>query len=54
MVLGLIAAALLPCSASAQTPTSVTCSPSVIAGGSGNSSTCTVTLSGAAPAGGTA
>lgn len=54
LVLGLIAAVLLPCSASAQTPTSVTCSPSVIAGGSGNSSTCTVTLSGAAPAGGTA
>jgi hypothetical protein len=54
VAIGLIAAVLLPCSASAQTPTSVTCSPSVIAGGSGNSATCTVTLSGAAPAGGTA
>ena len=54
VAIGLIAAALLPSAASAQTPSSVTCSPSVIAGGSGNSSTCTVTLGGAAPAGGTA
>jgi hypothetical protein len=44
--------ALLPSSASAQTPTSVTCSPSVIAGGSGDSATCTVTLNAAAAAGG--
>ena len=37
----------------AQTASSLTCSPSVIAGGSGGSATCTVTLSAAAPAGGT-
>ncbi|HMF96083.1 MAG TPA: hypothetical protein VKE96_17390, partial [Vicinamibacterales bacterium] len=51
--IALVALALLPSSASAQTPTSVTCSPSVIAGGSGGSATCTVTLSAAAAAGGT-
>lgn len=45
-------AQLLP-SAYAQTVTSLACSPSVIAGGSGGSATCTVTLSAAAPAGGT-
>ena len=55
VAIGLIAAALLlPSAASAQTPSSITCSPSVISGGSGNAATCTVTLSGAAPAGGTA
>jgi len=37
----------------AQTPSTLACSPSVIAGGSGGSATCTVTLSAAAPAGGT-
>ena len=51
--IGFVAFALLATSASAQTPTSVACSPSVIAGGSGDSATCTVTLSAAAAAGGT-
>lgn len=37
----------------AQTASSLVCSPSVIAGGSGDSATCTVTLSAPAPAGGT-
>jgi len=48
--------ALLPAfrsTAHAQTASSLTCSPTVIAGGSGDSATCTVTLSGAAPSGGT-
>jgi len=36
----------------AQTASNLTCSPSVIAGGSGDSATCTVTLSAPAPAGG--
>jgi len=40
-------------SATAQTVTSLTLTPSTIAGGSGGTSTATVTLSGAAPAGGT-
>ena len=38
--------------AHAQTVTSLACSPSVIAGGSGGSATCTVTLDAPAPAGG--
>jgi hypothetical protein len=46
-------ASILP-SASAQAAASLACSPSVIAGGSGDSAICTVTLSAAAPAGGTA
>jgi hypothetical protein len=37
----------------AQTASNLACSPSVIAGGSGGTATCTVTLSAAAPAGGT-
>ena len=48
--------ALLPAfssTAHAQTANSLTCNPTVIAGGSGDSATCTVTLSGAAPSGGT-
>jgi hypothetical protein len=45
---------LLSASAHAQSVSSLACSPSVIAGGSGGSTTCTVTLGGAAPAGGTA
>jgi hypothetical protein len=50
-VLALVAA--FSAAAHAQTANSLTCSPSVIAGGSGDSASCTVTLSGAAPAGGT-
>ena len=50
---GLIASVLLVLSAHAQTASSLTCSPSIIAGGSGDSSTCAITLSAAAPAGGT-
>jgi hypothetical protein len=49
----LMASARLVPGAYAQTSSSLTCSPSTIAGGSGGSSTCTVTLSAAAPAGGT-
>lgn len=45
--------ALLPGNALAQTPATLTCTPSQIAGGSGGSATCTVTLSAAAPVGGT-
>ena len=52
--LGLIVATLIATSAYGQTPSSVTCSPSIVAGGSGDSATCTVTLTAAAPAGGTA
>jgi len=44
---------LLAPSAYAQTASSLTCSPSIIAGGSGDSATCTVTLSSPASAGGT-
>jgi hypothetical protein len=44
---------LLTSPAYAQTPSSLTCSPSIIAGGSGDVATCTVTLTAAAPAGGT-
>src|SRR4029079_2583850 len=52
---GLIAAALLlPTVASAQTPSSLTGSPSVISGGVSDAASVTVTLSAAAPAGGTA
>jgi hypothetical protein len=51
--IGLITSALLAPSAYAQTATSLACSPSTIAGGSGGSVTCTVTLSAAAPSGGT-
>jgi hypothetical protein len=43
----------LAATASAQTVSGLTCSPSAIAGGSGGSTTCTVTLGGAAPASGT-
>jgi len=50
---GLVSWSLLASTAYAQTATSLTCSPSIIAGGSGDSATCTVTLSAAAPAGGT-
>ena len=49
----LIATAGFVPGAYAQTVNSVTCSPSTIAGGSGGSATCTVTLNAAAPAGGT-
>ena len=48
-----IASVLLVLSAHAQTASSLTCSPSIIAGGSGDPATCTITLSAAAPAGGT-
>ena len=48
-----IATTLIASSAYAQTISGVTCSPSTIAGGSGDSATCTVTLGSAAPAGGT-
>jgi hypothetical protein len=48
-----IASAHLVSSADAQTVNSLACSPTTISGGSGDSSTCTVTLSLAAPAGGT-
>jgi hypothetical protein len=40
--------------ADAQTASSLNCNPSVIAGGTGDSATCTITLSAPAPAGGTA
>src|SRR3990172_9197803 len=40
-------------SVSAQSVISLTCSPSVITGGSGGSATCTVALDAPAPAGGT-
>ena len=46
--------ALLMPAAHAQSVTSLTCSPNIIGGGSGGSATCTMTLSAAAPAGGTA
>ncbi|MGH8458291.1 MAG: hypothetical protein ACRESV_02975, partial [Nevskiales bacterium] len=46
--------ALLMPAAHAQGVTSLACSPTIIGGGSGGSATCTVTLSVAAPAGGTA
>ncbi len=49
----LMASARLVPGAYAQTVNSLACSPSTIAGGSGGSTTCTVTLSTAAPAGGT-
>jgi hypothetical protein len=49
----LIASAGFVRSAYAQSVNSLVCSPSTIAGGSGGSTTCTVTLSTAAPAGGT-
>lgn len=49
----MLIAMMLPVRVQAQTPGSLTCSPSVIAGGSGDSATCTVTLAAAAPAGGT-
>ncbi|HXI30960.1 MAG TPA: hypothetical protein VNG89_21135, partial [Vicinamibacterales bacterium] len=50
----LIASALVVSSADAQTASALSCSPSVLAGGSGDSATCTVTLSAPASAGGTA
>jgi hypothetical protein len=50
---GLVSWSFLASAAYAQTASSLTCSPSIIAGGSGDSATCTVTLSAAAPAGGT-
>ena len=54
LVLGIaIAATLVTSNAYGQTINGVTCSPSTIAGGSGESATCTVTLASAAPAGGT-
>ena len=49
----LIASARLVPAAYAQTVNSLACSPSTIAGGSGGSATCTVTLNAAAPGGGT-
>jgi hypothetical protein len=49
----LMASLLMTSGTYAQTPSSLGCSPAVIAGGSGDSATCTVTLSAAAPAGGT-
>ncbi len=54
LVLALLAWAWLGPGAWAQTVTSLICSPSVISGGSGASAICAVTLSTAAPAGGTA
>ena len=45
---------LLSGNAHAQSVTGLSCSPSTIAGGSGGSTTCTVTLGAAAPVGGTA
>jgi trimeric autotransporter adhesin len=48
-----IAATLITSNAYGQTINAVSCSPSTIAGGSGDSATCTVTLTSAAPAGGT-
>jgi hypothetical protein len=50
----LLTSGVLSAVAFAQAPASLTCSPSVIAGGSAGTSTCTVTLTGAAPAGGAA
>ena len=52
-VLTFVALLSVSSTADAQTANSLTCSPAVIAGGSGDSATCTVTLSGAAPATGT-
>src|SRR5215217_6934140 len=49
----LAASVLFVSRSDAQTVNSLVCSPSTIAGGSGGSSTCTVTLSLAAPTGGT-
>jgi len=49
----MLTASLLISPINAQTTSTLACSPSVIAGGSGESSTCTVTLSAPAPAGGT-
>jgi hypothetical protein len=49
----LVGSALFVPNADAQTVSSLTCSPSTITGGSGGSSTCTVTLSLPAPTGGT-
>ena len=49
----MLTASLLISPINAQTASTLACSPSVIAGGSGGSSTCTVTLSAPAPAGGT-
>jgi hypothetical protein len=49
----LFASAVFVPAVGAQTVSSLTCSPSTITGGSGASSTCTVTLSLPAPAGGT-
>ena len=49
----LFASARIVPDAYAQTVTSLTCSPSTIAGGSGGATTCAVTLGTAAPAGGT-
>ena len=53
VAIALTASALIFSSAHAQTASSLACSPSIIAGGSGDSATCTITLSAAAPAGGT-
>jgi len=52
--IGLGITALLTSGAHAQSASSLSCSPSVIAGGSGGSATCTITLSAPASAGGTA
>ena len=49
----MLTASLLISPINAQTASTLACSPSVIAGGSGGSATCTVSLSAAAPAGGT-
>ena len=49
----MLTASLLISPINAQTTSTLACSPSVIAGGSGDSATCTVTLSAPAPAGGT-
>lgn len=54
LLLLVLVACLWPVSAAhAQTVSGVACSPTVIAGGSGASATCTVTLGAAAPTGGT-
>jgi hypothetical protein len=49
----LVASLISNSNSNAQTASNLTCNPSVISGGSGDSATCTITLSAAAPASGT-
>src|ERR1044071_210525 len=49
----LVASLISNSNSNAQTASTLTCNPSVISGGSGDSATCTITLSAAAPASGT-